>query len=89
MPDRNRDTNPETSPRSIGLPERTLNIGTSEPRADAYEKVTGQTKFAADYFGENFVWAGVKRAGVPHGRLKTVDVSRATELPGVLAVLTH
>ncbi|MEI8182641.1 MAG: xanthine dehydrogenase family protein molybdopterin-binding subunit [Desulfomonile sp.] len=67
----------------------TLSIGARVPRADAYDKVTGKTKFAADYYGENLIWAGVKRAGIAHARLNSVDASRAVKLPGVVGVLTH
>ncbi len=66
-----------------------LQIGASIPRHDAYSKVTGQEKFAADYYGENLVWAGAKRAGIAHGILKKVDCEKALQVPGVLCVLTH
>jgi CO/xanthine dehydrogenase Mo-binding subunit len=68
---------------------RPLSIGTSVPRADAREKVTGRTKYAADYYGENLLWAGVKRAGVPHARVRIIDIAAASRLPGVVCVLTH
>ncbi len=58
------------------------------PRADAAAKVTGEEKFAVDYYGDDLAWAGVKRAGVPHGRLVKVETAAALALPGVLAVLT-
>ena len=66
-----------------------MSIGTTAPRADAYEKVTGRTRYAADYYSKDLVWAGAKRAGIPHARMKSIDVSRAERLPGVLCVLTH
>jgi len=66
-----------------------LSIGTSIPRFDAYEKVTGKTKFAADYYAQNLVWAGVKRAGVPHALLKGIDAREALAVKGVIRVLTH
>ncbi len=69
--------------------DKALNIGVAAPRADAYEKVTGRTRFAADYYGKDMLWAGVKRAGVPHARLKGIDTSRAAGLAGVVCVLTH
>lgn len=66
-----------------------MSIGTAAPRADAYEKVTGRTRYAADYYGENLVWTAAKRAGIAHARLKRIDASRAEALEGVLSVLTH
>lgn len=89
MKDRHRECNSDNPHRAVRLPWKTLNIGTPEPRADAYEKVTGETKFAADYYGGDLVWAGAKRAGIPHARVKRIDISRARGLPGVLGVLTH
>lgn len=66
-----------------------LTIGTSVPRLDAYDKVTGKEKYAADYYGKDLVWAGAKRAGVPHAALKGIDFSAAEKVPGVIRVLTH
>ncbi len=67
----------------------TLSIGTSVPRADAHDKVTGREKYAADFYGEGFLWAGVKRAGVPHAVLGEIRTDTAKKVPGVVAVLTH
>jgi CO/xanthine dehydrogenase Mo-binding subunit/CO/xanthine dehydrogenase FAD-binding subunit len=66
-----------------------FSIGVSFPRMDAFDKVTGREKYAADYYGKDPVWAGVKRAGVPHARLGGIDATAARDLPGVIAVLTH
>ena len=63
-------------------------IGNATPRADAAAKVTGAEKYAADYYGEDLLWAGVKRAGIPHGLIREVRTAAAKELPGVVAVLT-
>jgi CO/xanthine dehydrogenase Mo-binding subunit len=65
-----------------------LQIGKTTPRADAYNKVRGGEKYAADYYGETFLWAGVKRAGIPHAVLKNIHTQKAQDLPGVVAVLT-
>jgi CO/xanthine dehydrogenase Mo-binding subunit len=63
-------------------------IGRSVPRADAATKVTGSEKFAVDHYGENLLWAGVRRAGVPHGIIRNIDISAACDLPGVVKILT-
>jgi CO/xanthine dehydrogenase Mo-binding subunit len=63
-------------------------IGRPVVRADAAAKVTGAERFAADEYGENLLWAGVKRAGVPHGIIRRIDTSAARELPGVVKILT-
>jgi CO/xanthine dehydrogenase Mo-binding subunit len=58
-------------------------------RFDAPGKVTGAEKYAADFYAPHMVWAGVKRAGSPHGRLRGIECREAETLPGVLKVLTH
>lgn len=64
-------------------------IGSSFPRNDAAAKVIGAEKYATDYYPGNLLWAGVKRAGMPHGRIKQIDISDARKIPGVYAVLTR
>jgi CO/xanthine dehydrogenase Mo-binding subunit len=66
-----------------------MRVGDSTPRHDAYTKVTGAERYAADYYSDDFVWAGVKRAGIPHGLIRAIDCSEARAVPGVVAVLTH
>ncbi|MCX5813050.1 MAG: xanthine dehydrogenase family protein molybdopterin-binding subunit [Proteobacteria bacterium] len=66
-----------------------LRVGKTTPRADAYTKVTGEEKYAADYYGETFLWAGLKRAGIPHALLKNIHTQKAQSVPGVVAVMTY
>ncbi|MBN1104568.1 MAG: xanthine dehydrogenase family protein molybdopterin-binding subunit [Deltaproteobacteria bacterium] len=66
-----------------------LEIGKSIPRVDARTKVTGKEEYAADYRSPGMLWAGVKRAGIPHGRIRGIHDEEALKIPGVLAVLTH
>ncbi len=66
-----------------------LKIGTSTPRYDTYAKVTGKEKYAVDYYAENQLWAGVKRAGVPHAVVRNIDPSRGLKISGVLKILTY
>ncbi|HLZ18253.1 MAG TPA: molybdopterin cofactor-binding domain-containing protein, partial [Smithellaceae bacterium] len=63
-------------------------IGKPFARPDAQAKATGTEKYAADIYGENLLWAGVKRAGVAHGRLRNIDADAASRLPGVVKILT-
>jgi CO/xanthine dehydrogenase Mo-binding subunit len=71
------------------VPSGPLKIGTSSPRYDAYAKVAGKEKYAVDYYADNQLWIGVKRAGVPHAVLGKIDPGRALKIPGVLKVLTY
>jgi CO/xanthine dehydrogenase Mo-binding subunit len=64
-------------------------IGKIVPKQDAFGKVTGKEKYAVDYYGRDFLWAGVKRAGVAHGIVKEIETEEAQALPGVIKVLTY
>jgi selenium-dependent xanthine dehydrogenase len=63
-------------------------IGQPLPRPDAVEKATGKGIFADDLYVEGMLYAGALRSSYPHARLLKVDVSRAKNLPGVVALLT-
>jgi carbon-monoxide dehydrogenase large subunit len=63
-------------------------VGTSPPRLDGYEKVTGQARFTADLRPGRVLHARVARSNQAHARLVRVDTARARALPGVRAVLT-
>ncbi|MCL5039759.1 MAG: xanthine dehydrogenase family protein molybdopterin-binding subunit [Firmicutes bacterium] len=57
-------------------------------RVDAYEKVTGRAKYAADLRFDGMVWGKVLRSRYPHARIRSINAEKARSLPGVLAVLT-
>ena len=63
-------------------------IGTRQIRPDAVDKVTGAAKFTDDLKFPGMLHAAVKRAGIPHGILKHLNIERSVSLPGVIAVLT-
>ncbi len=63
-------------------------IGASPIRTDAMAKAQGREIYAADLYATGGLWAGVKRAGIPHARLISVVTERARQFPGVAAVLT-
>ncbi len=63
-------------------------VGRALPRADAAAKVTGAAKFTDDYSFPGMLHGRALRAGLPHGRLTRLDVSRARQIPGVHAVIT-
>jgi carbon-monoxide dehydrogenase large subunit len=64
-------------------------IGENVPRVDAHEKVTGAALFADDLqFGPGLLYARVKRSPLPHARILRIDTSKASQLPGVKAVVT-
>jgi xanthine dehydrogenase molybdenum-binding subunit len=59
------------------------------PNLQARDKITGSAQFTDDYRFPGMLHARTKRAGVPHGRIRSIETSAARALPGVHAVLTH
>jgi len=63
-------------------------VGHTHLRPDGIEKVNGTAIYTDDLVFDNMLFAKAKRAGVPHGFLTKLEVSKAKELEGVVAVLT-
>ncbi|MCB9144315.1 MAG: molybdopterin-dependent oxidoreductase [Anaerolineales bacterium] len=63
-------------------------VGHKHLRPEAVEKVTGEAIYTDDLKFDGMLYAKAKRAMIPHGFLKKLDVSKAKALPGVVAVLT-
>jgi len=63
-------------------------VGHTHVRHDGVEKVTGTAIFTDDLVFDNMLFAKARRAGIPHGFLKRLNVSKAKALEGVVAVLT-
>src|SRR5512137_174377 len=63
-------------------------VGHKQVRPDAVSKVTGKAIFTDDLVFDGMLFASVRRAGIPHGILRRLDVQKASSLPGVRAVLT-
>ncbi len=78
---------PPEFPAPQGAPAQAV-IGTLQPRPDAVEKVTGAALFTDDLKFEGMLHGSVRRTGVPHAIVTSVDVEKALALPGVVAVLT-
>jgi putative selenate reductase molybdopterin-binding subunit len=56
---------------------------------DAVKLVQGKPAFAADFERRGMLVAKVLHSPLAHARIQRIDASRARELPGVVAVLTH
>src|SRR5262249_60189926 len=63
--------------------------GVSIRRGDGMEKVAGQALYAGDFSLPGMAHARVLRSPLPHARIRRIDVSKATALAGVFAVLTR
>lgn len=63
-------------------------IGQSVARVDARDKVTGNAKFPGDFDMPNQAYAKIQFSDRTHAIIKSVDISDAEKLPGVIAVFT-
>ncbi len=62
--------------------------GRSETRVDAFDKVTGRTKYYEDRMPADALYIRVKHSEIAHGYVKSIDTSAALSIPGVVKVLT-
>lgn len=65
------------------------NIGAAHPRIEGPEKVTGRAQYSSDVRLPGQLVARVLRSPHAHARLRRLDTSAASRLPGVHAVLTR
>ena len=63
-------------------------IGQSIKRVDVKDKATGQALYPGDFNLPNQVYMKILFADRPHAIVKTIDVSVAQEMEGVLAIIT-
>src|ERR1044071_7413756 len=63
-------------------------VGAAVPRTEGAEKVSGRTLYTADVNLPNTLWAKILRSPHPHARIRSIDVSAATRVQGVKAIVT-
>ncbi len=63
-------------------------IGTRPIRHDGADKVTGRAKYGADYTFPGMLHGKVLRSPHAHARIKSINVEKALQMPGVFAVVT-
>jgi xanthine dehydrogenase YagR molybdenum-binding subunit len=64
-------------------------IGSSISRVDGHAKVTGEAKYASEFKTPGLAYASVVSSVIAKGRIAKIDPSRALQIAGVVAVLTH
>jgi putative selenate reductase molybdopterin-binding subunit len=70
-------------------PESWQQIGKPKEKVDAVKLVQGKPAFAADFERRDLLYAKVLMSPHAHALIKSIDKSKALEIPGVEAVLTH
>ena len=64
-------------------------VGTSLPRVDGAERTTGRARYTFDVWLPGMLFARVIRSPYPHARVRSLDLTRVQEYPGVRAVITR
>jgi xanthine dehydrogenase YagR molybdenum-binding subunit len=77
---------PGTSQASATM---TAYIGTATSRVDGRDKVTGAARYAGEFSAPDLAYASIVMATIAKGKIKTLDISEAEKVDGVLVVLTH
>jgi selenium-dependent xanthine dehydrogenase len=73
-------------PPEVG--NRSYQVGERMPRVDAAEKTTGEGQFVDDMLLPGMLHGAALRSPTARGLVKSIDVSEAKKMPGVVAVLT-
>ncbi|HYE81050.1 MAG TPA: molybdopterin cofactor-binding domain-containing protein [Clostridia bacterium] len=69
--------------------ESTRYVGTYVPIHDVREKLTGKVKYVGDMVLPEMLHARLLLSNIAHGRIKSIDTSKAEALLGVKAVYTY
>src|SRR5882762_7798152 len=67
---------------------RPVLVGTSLPRQDGPDKVTGRARYAGDQTLPGMLYARLVLSPYAHARLLNIDTSTALSIPGVVGVFT-
>jgi CO/xanthine dehydrogenase Mo-binding subunit len=63
-------------------------VGTSLPRPDGPDKITGRARYAGDQILAGMLYARLVLSPYAHARILNIDTSTALAMPGVVAVFT-
>jgi CO/xanthine dehydrogenase Mo-binding subunit len=80
---------PKKGARSGKAGEKLEVVGKSVLRVDGWEKIKGAAKYTDDLeFGPALLYAAVVESPFAHARIKSIDISKAEKLHGVVKVVT-
>lgn len=65
-----------------------MSVGRSITRVDAYSKVTGEAKYTSDLLPANCLTAKLVHATIANGSVKSIDISEASKVEGVVKIIT-
>ena len=61
-------------------------IGTPVIRPDGPEMISGQAVYGPDLTQPGMLWGKILRSPLPHARIRSIDVEKARQLPGVTVI---
>ncbi len=64
-------------------------VGKSVPMHDVMDKVTGEIKYVGDMKLPNMLYAKLLLSDIAHGVIKSIDISKAQALKGVVKIYTY
>lgn len=73
---------------TLALGQELRVVGRPVARHDARDKVVAATAYAADWAMPGMLHGAVLRSPYPSARIRRLDITRASKIPGVAAVLT-
>lgn len=76
---------PTTDGHAIGTPY----VGTAQRRVDGPLKVTGQARYAGEFFAPGLHYGVVVSSAVASGEIERIDLAAAKAVPGVVRIYTH
>lgn len=62
-------------------------LGKNFTPPDVHAKVTGAAKYAEDFRADGMVFLKTLPSPMPHAKVKSIDVSKAQKMPGVVGIL--
>ncbi|MDH5750125.1 MAG: molybdopterin-dependent oxidoreductase, partial [Rhodospirillales bacterium] len=62
-------------------------IGKNVTPPDLHAKVTGKAKYAEDFRSDGMVFCKILSSPMPHAKVKSIDISKAKKMPGVVVIL--
>ncbi|MDP2865411.1 MAG: hypothetical protein Q8O90_04125, partial [Elusimicrobiota bacterium] len=82
-------TKPKKTSKSAKAGEELTVVGKSVPRIDGWEKIKGAAQYTDDLeFGPGLLYAALVESPFAHARIKSIDISKAEKLHGVVKVVT-
>lgn len=63
-------------------------VGNPTPRVEGETKVNGKAKYAVDVVLPGMLWGKLVRSPIASGKIKRIDTSKASAVPGVRAIVT-